>query len=56
MPASAGRPGRLDVNGARPRNRDRKAPEAWLMRVEANGHGIVTTIASTAKSAPTNFC
>ena len=34
--------GRLDIDGAAPRDRDRKAAEAWLMRVEASGHGIVT--------------
>jgi putative oxygen-independent coproporphyrinogen III oxidase len=34
--------GRLDVEGTRHATATEKRPEAWLMRVEANGHGIVT--------------
>ena len=34
--------GRLDINGRRRAIATEKRPEAWLMRVEANGHGIVT--------------
>ncbi len=34
--------GRLDVNGARHATATEKRPEAWLMRVEATGHGLVT--------------
>jgi putative oxygen-independent coproporphyrinogen III oxidase len=34
--------GRLDINGIRHATATEKRPEAWLMRVEANGHGIVT--------------
>jgi oxygen-independent coproporphyrinogen-3 oxidase len=34
--------GRLVVDGARRAISTEKRPEAWLMRVEANGHGIVT--------------
>jgi putative oxygen-independent coproporphyrinogen III oxidase len=34
--------GRLDIDGARHAIATEKRPEAWLMRVEANGHGIVT--------------
>jgi len=34
--------GRLDINGTRRAIATEKRPEAWLMRVEANGHGIVT--------------
>jgi putative oxygen-independent coproporphyrinogen III oxidase len=34
--------GRLDINGARHATATEKRPEAWLMRVEANGHGVVT--------------
>src|SRR4051812_27935181 len=34
--------GRLDINGVRHAIATEKRPEAWLMRVEANGHGIVT--------------
>ena len=31
--------GRLDINGIRHAVANEKRPEAWLMRVEANGHG-----------------
>ena len=34
--------GRLDINGTRHATATEKRPEAWLMRVEANGHGVVT--------------
>jgi putative oxygen-independent coproporphyrinogen III oxidase len=34
--------GRLDINGTRYATATEKHPEAWLMRVEANGHGLVT--------------
>jgi putative oxygen-independent coproporphyrinogen III oxidase len=34
--------GRLDVGGVRHASATEKRPEAWLMRVEANGHGVVT--------------
>jgi oxygen-independent coproporphyrinogen-3 oxidase len=34
--------GRLDINGARHATATDKRPETWLMRVEANGHGVVT--------------
>jgi oxygen-independent coproporphyrinogen-3 oxidase len=34
--------GRLDIDGARHAIATEKRPEAWLMRVEANGHGVVT--------------
>ena len=34
--------GRLDVNGGRYATATEKRPEAWLMRVEATGHGIVS--------------
>jgi putative oxygen-independent coproporphyrinogen III oxidase len=33
--------GRLDIEGARHATSTEKRPEAWLMRVEANGHGLV---------------
>jgi len=33
--------GRLDINGIRHAVATEKRPEAWLMRVEANGHGVV---------------
>ena len=32
---------RLDINGVRHAIATEKRPEAWLMRVEANGHGVV---------------
>jgi oxygen-independent coproporphyrinogen-3 oxidase len=34
--------GRLDIGGHRHATATEKRPEAWLMRVEANGHGVVT--------------
>jgi oxygen-independent coproporphyrinogen-3 oxidase len=34
--------GRLDINGARYATATDKRPETWLMRVEANGHGVIT--------------
>jgi len=34
--------GRLDIDGARHAIATEKRPEAWLMRVEANGHGLIT--------------
>ena len=34
--------GRLDINGVRYATATDKRPEAWLMRVEANGHGVTT--------------
>jgi putative oxygen-independent coproporphyrinogen III oxidase len=34
--------GRLDINGRRHATATEKRPEAWLMRVEANGHGVTT--------------
>jgi oxygen-independent coproporphyrinogen-3 oxidase len=33
--------GRLDIDGARHALATEKRPEAWLMRVEANGHGVI---------------
>ncbi len=33
--------GRLDINGARHATATDKRPETWLMRVEANGHGVI---------------
>jgi oxygen-independent coproporphyrinogen-3 oxidase len=34
--------GRLDVGGIRHATATEKRPEAWLMRVEASGHGVTT--------------
>jgi len=58
MPASApARMARLDIQTAcdrRPRPTGR--PEAWLMRVEANGHGVITDDRlNSVRCAPTNF-
>ena len=33
--------GRLDIDGVRHATSTEKRPEAWLMRVEASGHGVV---------------
>ena len=34
--------GRLDIGGRRHATATDKRPEAWVMRVEANGHGVMT--------------
>jgi len=34
--------GRLDIDGVRHATATDKRPEAWVMRVESNGHGIMT--------------
>ena len=34
--------GRLDIAGERHAIATEKRPEAWLMRVEASGHGVIT--------------
>jgi putative oxygen-independent coproporphyrinogen III oxidase len=34
--------GRLDIDGVRHATATEKRPEAWLMRVEASGHGVIT--------------
>ena len=34
--------GRLDIDGARRATATEKRPEAWLARVEANGHGVIS--------------
>ena len=34
--------GRLDIDGTRYATATERRPEAWLMRVEANGHGLIT--------------
>jgi len=34
--------GRLDIDGARHATSTEKRPEAWLMRVETQGHGLLT--------------
>jgi len=43
MPASGrARTAASTINGARQATATDRRPEAWLMRVEANGHGVVT--------------
>src|SRR5262245_59148697 len=39
--------GRIDVDGERHATATERRPEAWLMRVETNGHGVVTDEALT---------
>jgi putative oxygen-independent coproporphyrinogen III oxidase len=39
--------GRLDIDGERRATAAERRPEAWLMRVEAQGHGLVTDEALT---------
>src|SRR5262245_58323788 len=39
--------GRLDVGGERRATATEKRPEAWLMRVESRGHGVITDEALT---------
>jgi putative oxygen-independent coproporphyrinogen III oxidase len=43
--------GRLDIDGKRHAIATEKRPEAWLMRVEANGHGVTTDDALTSGEA-----
>jgi putative oxygen-independent coproporphyrinogen III oxidase len=47
--------GRLDINGRRHATATEKRPEAWLMRVEANGHGIVTDDVLTSAERADEF-
>ena len=43
MPASGpARTGASTIDGERHATATEKRPESWLMRVEANGHGLVT--------------
>ncbi len=41
--------GRLDIAGKRHATATERRPEAWLMRVEADGHGVVTDDVLTAE-------
>jgi putative oxygen-independent coproporphyrinogen III oxidase len=41
--------GRLDIDGKRHATATERRPEAWLMRVEADGHGVVTDDVLTAE-------
>ncbi len=47
--------GRLDTGGIRHATATEKRPEAWLMRVEANGHGIVTDDCLTSEERADEF-
>jgi putative oxygen-independent coproporphyrinogen III oxidase len=47
--------GRLDVAGERRATATEKRPEAWLMRVEAQGHGIVADEALTPEQMADEF-
>ena len=41
--------GRIDVDGTRQATATEKRPEAWLMRVEQLGHGVITDDALTSE-------
>src|SRR6202790_276952 len=47
--------GRLDVDGARRATATEKRPEAWLMRVESLGHGVMTDEALTQEQMADEF-
>ncbi len=47
--------GRLDIDGRRYATATEKRPEAWLMRVEARGHGLVTDEALTREERADEF-
>jgi putative oxygen-independent coproporphyrinogen III oxidase len=47
--------GRLDIDGARWATATEKRPEAWLMRVESLGHGLVTDEALSREEAADEF-
>jgi oxygen-independent coproporphyrinogen-3 oxidase len=47
--------GRLDVDGVRYATATERRPEAWLMRVEARGHGLVTDDALTCGQIADEF-
>jgi oxygen-independent coproporphyrinogen-3 oxidase len=47
--------GRLDVGGVRRATASERRPEAWLMRVEASGHGLVTDDALTGEERADEF-
>jgi putative oxygen-independent coproporphyrinogen III oxidase len=47
--------GRLDIAGARHATATEKRPEAWLARVEQDGHGLVTDDALTLAEAADEF-
>jgi putative oxygen-independent coproporphyrinogen III oxidase len=47
--------GRLDIDGERCATATEKRPEAWLMRVEGSGHGVVTDEALTPEQMADEF-
>jgi oxygen-independent coproporphyrinogen-3 oxidase len=47
--------GRLDIDGVRRATATEKRPEAWLMRVESLGHGVVTDEALTQEQMADEF-
>ena len=47
--------GRLDIDGHRRATMTEKRPEAWLMRVESLGHGLVTDDLLTAEERADEF-
>ncbi len=47
--------GRLDIEGIRHAIATEKRPESWLMRVEANGHGVVTDDALNSEERADEF-
>jgi oxygen-independent coproporphyrinogen-3 oxidase len=47
--------GRLDIAGARHATATEKRPEAWLARVERDGHGLITDDALTLAEAADEF-
>jgi putative oxygen-independent coproporphyrinogen III oxidase len=47
--------GRLDIAGTRHAIATEKRPEAWLMRVEANGHGVTTDDALNSEERADEF-
>lgn len=47
--------GRLEIDGTRYAIATEKRPEAWLMRVEARGHGIMTDEALTQEAVADEF-
>ncbi len=47
--------GRLDIGGCRQATATEKRPEAWLMRVEALGHGLITDESLTREEQADEF-
>ena len=47
--------GRLDIDGERRATATEKRPEAWLMRVEALGHGVVADETLTREERADEF-